>query len=338
MAGLLRTIETPEGQTFGLIRENGQVEDVTVVPGGGSPIGGSASAVYFVDQAAPAGGNGSILAPFNTFADAFTAAGVNATATGRPQTIWCTPGNYSGEGNQTSTAAGFTLTVVGWNIGGDLPNTVATGPTLPNISLTGAGTQGLNLIGCAIGTADVTTGEVTLQSGSVASAVTCDVLKARDSQAFAAPWSATTSADFANCVLGAGAGTTPLATFRNCPEPAATMAITGAVQIDALTNAWQKVTATTTLTVVDRPGRATISVVVPAVADGQVGYVDTALTGELAALTTGDPIIGNPTADLVAAGAGGGYVNCRVSAPGTVRCAFIGALAGGAVNFTFSAP
>jgi hypothetical protein len=38
---------------------------------------------------------------------------------------------------------------------------------------------------------------------------------------------------------------------------------------------------------------------------------------------------------LVAAGVGGAYVNARVSALGTVRMAFLGPLAGGAVNFNF---
>jgi len=38
--GLLRTSETAEGQTIGLIRENGQVEDVTIVPDTGGSGGG----------------------------------------------------------------------------------------------------------------------------------------------------------------------------------------------------------------------------------------------------------------------------------------------------------
>lgn len=336
MTGFLQTIESPVGQTIGLIRENGQIEDCAVVatPGGGG-IGGAVSALYFVDKNAAAGGTGSIGSPFNTFADAFTAASADSATTFRPQTIWVTPGAYA-EPPQTSAVGGFQLTVVGWNIGGDISLVPDVAPSLPNIALTGAGTTLLNLVGCNIGTAEATTGEITLQN-SIASAVTCDVLKATDSQVGAAAWTATTSADFTNCVVGSGGGTTALATFRNCPQPAAPLVVTGAVQIDAFTNAWQSITASTTLTVINRPGRATVSVVVPAVLAGQVGYVDTVLTGELAALAADSPIVGNPTADLVAAGAGGGFVNCRVSAPGTVRSAFIGPLAGGASNFTFSA-
>lgn len=49
--GLLRTSETAEGQTIGLIRENGQVEDVTIVPdptpGGGG--GGALKATWALD-------------------------------------------------------------------------------------------------------------------------------------------------------------------------------------------------------------------------------------------------------------------------------------------------
>jgi hypothetical protein len=294
------------------------------------------SAIYFVDQFAAAGGNGSIGAPFNTFSAAFAAAAADATTTFRPQVIWCVPASYAAEGPQTSAVAGFVLTVVGWNLGGDIAQVPATGPTLPNIQLTGAGTIGANLVGCNIGTLDVATGEVTLASGSVAATVTCDVLKARDSQTGAGGWTATTSADFSNCALGAGAGVTPSATIRNCPQPSAPVAITGSVDIDAFTNAWQAITATVTLSVVDKPAQFSGGVVVPAVAAGNVGYVDTVLGGELATAPTDTPITANPHADLVAAGAGGGFINCRMSAPGTVRCAFLGPLAGGNVVFTFT--
>lgn len=79
------------------------------------------------------------------------------------------------------------------------------------------------------------------------------------------------------------------------------------------------------------PPPVTISVVVPAVAADAVGYADVTMPG----VAVGEMVVASPTADLVAAGAGGGYINCRVSAPNTVRLAFNGALAGGAVNFLF---
>lgn len=84
------------------------------------------------------------------------------------------------------------------------------------------------------------------------------------------------------------------------------------------------------------PVPVVLSCVVPAVADGQVGYLDRTTVGTaLAGLAVGEMLVCNPEADLVAAGAGGGYINCRVSAPNTIRMAFIGALAGGAANFIF---
>lgn len=336
MSGLLQTIETAAGQTIGIIRENGQVEDCMVVPGGAS-IGGAAAAVYFVDQAAAAGGNGSIGAPFNTFAAAFAAAAADATTTFRPQVIWCVPASYAAEGPQTSAVGGFVLTVVGWQIGGDIPQVPATGPTLPNIQLTGAGTIGVNLVGCNIGTLDVTTGEVTLASGSVAATVTCDVLKARDSQVGAGGWTATTSADFSNCQMGAGAGVSASATFRNCPQPSAPVVVTGAVLLDGYTAAWSAITGTTTA-VANGSRSEVISVVVPAVVAGSVGYVDVTMVGALATVPANAPVYGAPQADLVAAGVGGGFINCRASALATIRCAFLGPLAGGAVNFTFGTP
>jgi len=82
--------------------------------------------------------------------------------------------------------------------------------------------------------------------------------------------------------------------------------------------------------------RVTVSVVVPAVAAGQVGYVDVALGAtKLAGMVpAGALLVANPSADLVAAGAGGGFINVRASASNTARFAFLGPLAGGASNFT----
>lgn len=90
------------------------------------------------------------------------------------------------------------------------------------------------------------------------------------------------------------------------------------------------------LTVRNRPKRDTATVVVPAVAAGSVGYVNVSTTGTpLEGIATGDLVVANPATDLVAAGLGGGFINARVSAPDTIRCAFVGPLAGGAVNFFF---
>lgn len=82
--------------------------------------------------------------------------------------------------------------------------------------------------------------------------------------------------------------------------------------------------------------RITLSVVVPAVAAGQVGYVNVALGAtKLKGLCSATSlIVANPTTDLVAAGAGGGFINVRFQAVDSIRFAFVGPLAGGAANFS----
>jgi hypothetical protein len=81
-----------------------------------------------------------------------------------------------------------------------------------------------------------------------------------------------------------------------------------------------------------------LSVPVPAVAaSGQLAYLDVAVAGTpLDGLDTPDVVVANPQADLSAAGVGrGAYLGCRVSAINTIRLAFHGILAGGAVDFEF---
>ena len=87
-------------------------------------------------------------------------------------------------------------------------------------------------------------------------------------------------------------------------------------------------------------GKCVVSVVVPAIAAaGELAYVDVVLTGALAGVLVGsfDGIVAAPVSDLSAAGANrGSYLFCRPTAvAGTVRLAFQGILAGGAVNFVF---
>lgn len=94
---------------------------------------------------------------------------------------------------------------------------------------------------------------------------------------------------------------------------------------------------TTTRQVTDLPLSATISIVVPAVAAGAVGYVTTSLVGsplEGIFAAANDPVTVNPQTDLVAAGAGGGFINARINAADSLRSSFVGPLAGGAANFT----
>jgi hypothetical protein len=90
--------------------------------------------------------------------------------------------------------------------------------------------------------------------------------------------------------------------------------------------------------VVDKlPQQATISVVVPAVAVATLAYLDVSTVGtSLAGIISTDTVVGNPVADLAAAGVNAGaYEGCRVSAASTIRMTFRGLLAGGAVNFNF---
>lgn len=84
--------------------------------------------------------------------------------------------------------------------------------------------------------------------------------------------------------------------------------------------------------------QAIISVAVPALAAGVLGYVDVSLVGSaIAGAVAGSQVIASPQADLAAAGAGGGhFVGCRMSATNNARMSFVGTLAAGSVNFLFT--
>lgn len=91
-----------------------------------------------------------------------------------------------------------------------------------------------------------------------------------------------------------------------------------------------------TLTLLDEVA-ASVAVVVPAVAADAVAYLDVSMAGTtLAGIPANTPIQVNPAQDLAAAGPGGGFMNARVSAAGSVRLAFKGALAGGATTMLFT--
>lgn len=332
MVGFLKTIETAAGQTIGVIRENGQVEDCSVVDPS-QVAGGPLTALWFVDRGAAAGGTGSIGAPFDTFAGAIAAAQADFTANNRDQTIVCVPGDYSGEALQTLTLApGRSLTLSAWvtpvGYGG-----VPVKPWLPQVALPGVGVglyaDGVSWPGVAVPQVDVS-GDVSAV-GCFIQSVNCDRLRASLSQIVTGTM--ITSAEYDQTLLGTGF-TCPISRIRGIRQTAAA-AFTGDVELDAYSNNGQ-ITASGTLKVVGHAAQEVVSVVVPAVGAGNVGYVDTNFVAGLAGVGTDTPITGNPSADLVAAGAGGGFINCRVSAPGVVRCAFVGPLAGGASFFTFA--
>lgn len=91
--------------------------------------------------------------------------------------------------------------------------------------------------------------------------------------------------------------------------------------------------------IVDAARSATVTIAVPAVAADAVGYVDTNLVGTPAEgffTVANQPVIVNPQVDLIAAGAGGGFINARIVSPNLLRCAFNGALSSGNRDFTVS--
>lgn len=95
----------------------------------------------------------------------------------------------------------------------------------------------------------------------------------------------------------------------------------------------------TGLVFIDPPARAIVPIVVPIVVAGSVGYLDVSLVGTLLEGVfdaSNQPVGINPTADLAAAGLGGGLLNARITGPDTLRCTFIGPLAGGPTNITVS--
>jgi hypothetical protein len=72
-------------------------------------------------------------------------------------------------------------------------------------------------------------------------------------------------------------------------------------------------------------------------AAGNVQYVNVSMAGtRLADLAVGEGVVANPSTQLIAAGAGGGYINCRVQAVGVVECTFVGPLTAAVVPFNFN--
>jgi len=93
------------------------------------------------------------------------------------------------------------------------------------------------------------------------------------------------------------------------------------------------------LITIGAPIRASVSVNVPAVLAGSLNYISTTLVGtplEGYVTAANQPIVVTPESDTGgAAGVGvGGLLNAYADAADSIRCAFIGGLAGGAANFT----
>ena len=82
------------------------------------------------------------------------------------------------------------------------------------------------------------------------------------------------------------------------------------------------------------------SATVPAVANATSAYLDVSMADTpLATAPQNTPVVVMCTSDLHAAGAnGGGLMNARMSAVGTLRLLFQGNLAGGSAAFSVSVP
>lgn len=314
-----------------------------------TPSGSSSSAltaVWFVDSGTLTplvDQNGKIGSPFATFAQAVAAVAADRVANPANinQVIWFTSPtnlNYSGEADQVlDLLVGLaTLTLASWTtFMAGVPPAPANVPLLPGLTLT---TGDLILEGVCLGFAglvDAPSSVVSMRGAMINSGLNAASLRATNGCQVGGLVQVANTCELEDTLIAGGGITCPNVRFRNCNQNAACL-VTGTAIVDGYTNAWQTITSTVSVIVAEQLARETLSIVVPAVLAGQVGYVSTAFVGELAALPSGSPLVGNPQADLVAAGAGGGFINCWADAAGSVRCSFIGPLAGGAVNFTFA--
>jgi hypothetical protein len=298
--------------------------------GGGAPL----TAVWFVDASAAPGGDGSLGAPFATFADAITAAQADFALVARDQSIVLTPVSYEGEALQTLTLDGtHWLRLSTWGTG--LENdTVPFRPRLPQLAMPAG-----NLIGDGVVWQGVTTPQVDVPAGTCSfnGCSVHDVNAVRVFAGFSYVGGGNISVVLDAYSSSLGSLTATLARIRSTRALGPTN-IFGDLELDEYSNAGQLFTASGTVRIIGRPAQEQVQLVVPAILAGQVGYADATFVGELAAITADSPLTCNPTRDIVAAGAGGGLINCRVSATGTARCAFVGPLAGGAEYIVFSAP
>jgi hypothetical protein len=91
-----------------------------------------------------------------------------------------------------------------------------------------------------------------------------------------------------------------------------------------------------TIAFLDEPVAESLTITVPAILAGSVGYANETLVGTTLEdlFAVGDPVTVCPQSDLVAAGLGGAFTNARISAANTLRCTFVGPLAGGDALFT----
>lgn len=104
MANPVLSIDAPVGTTLELRSTNEQNVYVVAIPGGAAAVDPLTS-VFYIDNGKPAGGNGSIAAPFDSF----------AAASGVPDgsTLLVVPGDYSAEPDWSPTASRLTIEGIG---------------------------------------------------------------------------------------------------------------------------------------------------------------------------------------------------------------------------------
>lgn len=297
---------------------------------------------YFVDPATPvalANQTGNIEAPFATLAQAL------AVASGDAQ-IWSVPGDYSAEGAlviSTSIGCLSPISNLAWQgIYSNAIWSVASGVTALGYKLQLIGsTGGVNctdvssraildtcwlsqLIGLGFG--DLTNCRVDN---------VCDIgrLLARNSVLGCAINVTGTDVQF----LGCDFGDSVVLTFLNAPGVASFDGPSLSAFFERGCSIVNGVIARYEAT----PPHASVPIVVPAVLAGSLDYVSTSLVGTpLAGYITAanQSIIVTPESDIGSGpGVGiGGLLYAYADGADSVRCAFIGGLAGGAANFTIT--
>lgn len=309
------------------------------------------SLAYYADPdtlVAPADQNGFIGAPFSSLASAFAAASAIFASDAVMPVLILSPGSYA----SFSTTGGSEPVILEGLAGAGTPTpptivgnvTADAGSTLNLVNLDlQANVTGLvsaKLDHCTVGgNVDAPNVDI-IDCPSIAIVENVSILNARYSTLGSInALSLLGSFDF--CTLSDIDAPGASLVIQNCIFTGTNTVTCGALTIDSQSykRALQRnvtFTLSGALTFSDQPLSATISIVVPAVAADAVGYVNTSLVGTPLEdlFDTNDPVLVNPQSDLVAAGAGGGFINARISAANTLRTAFNGALAGGAANFT----
>lgn len=138
------TTTLPEGAQAQLVQAGAAPMAVTSQTVGGSSPSFVLTKILYVDQNAPAGGDGSIAAPFNAWADAAAAAPGPVLGVAQPCVLMLSPGDYSAEGVVAVTDKA--LTIIGAGLL-NLSGTTFTHGIFIRVTSTGNVPLGTTLIG-----------------------------------------------------------------------------------------------------------------------------------------------------------------------------------------------